>query len=130
MRRPRRRTTERGQDLVEFALILPVLLLVLLGIFDMGRVTYYLSALNNAAREGARYGSLFPADPAGTIAAVEGFAVGIPVNDLDVIVATYPLTIQVSAAYTMPLVTPLIGALFNANNVVPLSSQATMPREY
>ena len=33
-----RRSGERGQDVVEFALILLVLFVVLMGIFDMGRV--------------------------------------------------------------------------------------------
>jgi Flp pilus assembly protein TadG len=123
-------STERGQDMVEFALILPVLMLVLLGIFDMGRVTYYASVLHNAAREGARYSSLFPEDADGAIAAAESFAIGIPLDEFEVIVATYPVTIQVTTAYTMPFVTPLIGAFFSDENVIPLSSQATMHREY
>lgn len=46
----------RGQTLVEFALILPVFLLILMGIFDLGRAVYYSSTLSNAARETARQG--------------------------------------------------------------------------
>jgi Flp pilus assembly protein TadG len=46
----------RGQALVEFALILPVFLLVLMGIFDLGRAVFYSSTLSNAAREAAREG--------------------------------------------------------------------------
>jgi len=46
----------RGQTLVEFALILPVFLLVLMGIMDLGRAVYYSSTLSNAARETARRG--------------------------------------------------------------------------
>jgi hypothetical protein len=45
---------ERGQGLVEFALILPVFLLALFGIFDVGRAVYVNSTLSQAAREGAR----------------------------------------------------------------------------
>ncbi len=44
----------RGQTLVEFALILPVLLLILLGIVDFGRVIYANNVIANAAREGGR----------------------------------------------------------------------------
>ena len=40
--------------MVEFALIAPVLFLMLLGIVDLGRVVYYLASLNQAANEGAR----------------------------------------------------------------------------
>lgn len=45
---------DRGQGLVEFALILPVLLLVLMGLFDFGRAIFAFNAISNAAREGAR----------------------------------------------------------------------------
>jgi Flp pilus assembly protein TadG len=46
---------ERGQSLVEFALALPVLLLLLLGLVDFGRAFYYTSTIANAARAGAEY---------------------------------------------------------------------------
>jgi Flp pilus assembly protein TadG len=48
---PRRRA---GQSLVEFALLLPILLVILLGIFDFGRAIYAYNAVSNAAREGGR----------------------------------------------------------------------------
>jgi Flp pilus assembly protein TadG len=48
------RNSDRGQTLVEFALILPVFVLVLVGIFDVGRAVYAFNTVNNAAREGAR----------------------------------------------------------------------------
>ena len=45
---------ERGQTLVEFALVLPVFLLIVFGLIDVGRLVYTNSALSQAAREGAR----------------------------------------------------------------------------
>jgi Flp pilus assembly protein TadG len=48
----------QGQSLLEFALILPVLVLVLVGVFDLGRALFALITINNAAREGARYATL------------------------------------------------------------------------
>ena len=45
---------ERGQSLVEFALILPLFVVVLLGIFDVGRAIYAYNTINNAARQAAR----------------------------------------------------------------------------
>ncbi len=48
------RRSEAGQSLVEFALVLPVLLLILLGIIQFGAVFNSLITLNAAAREGAR----------------------------------------------------------------------------
>lgn len=49
---------ERGQALTEMALTLPILLLVILGIMDFGRMVFLYSQIANAAREGARYGSV------------------------------------------------------------------------
>jgi Flp pilus assembly protein TadG len=46
---------EAGQSLVEFALALPVLLLILLGLADFGRAFFYTTAIANAARAGAEY---------------------------------------------------------------------------
>jgi hypothetical protein len=48
-------SSERGQSLVEFAVILPILVVLLVGIFDLGHVVWTNDALTNAAREGARY---------------------------------------------------------------------------
>lgn len=44
----------KGQTLVEFALILPVFILVLVGIVDGGRAVFAYHTANNAAREGGR----------------------------------------------------------------------------
>ncbi len=48
------RRDRRGQGLVEFALVLPVFLLILLAIFDSGKGVYSYNTLAQAAREGAR----------------------------------------------------------------------------
>lgn len=45
----------RAQALVEFALLLPILLVLILGAMDLGRVFYFKIVLTNAAREGANY---------------------------------------------------------------------------
>jgi Flp pilus assembly protein TadG len=45
---------QRSQALIEFALVSPVLLLLLFGVIDLGRAILYYDTLNHAAREGAR----------------------------------------------------------------------------
>jgi hypothetical protein len=45
---------QRSQALIEFALVSPVLLLLLFGIIDVGRAVFYYDTLGHAAREGAR----------------------------------------------------------------------------
>ena len=52
--RPTERRRSRGQALVEIALALPVFLLLVLGLFDIGRGVFIYVGLTNAAREGAR----------------------------------------------------------------------------
>ena len=55
----------KGQGLVEFALILPILLLVLVGMLEFGRILFIYVNVSNAAREGARYGIVHPNDLGG-----------------------------------------------------------------
>jgi Flp pilus assembly protein TadG len=50
----RRWLAEDGAELVEFALVLPLLLLMLLGIIDFGMLFQRYQVITNAAREGAR----------------------------------------------------------------------------
>ena len=49
---------QKGQDLMEFALVLPLLLLVVIGVMDIGRLFFSAITITNAARVGARYGAL------------------------------------------------------------------------
>lgn len=59
-----RRREDRGAAAVEFALVLPVLCLIVLGTIDWGWYFYLSQVVTNAAREGARAGSLTLYDPA------------------------------------------------------------------
>src|SRR4051812_20722057 len=46
-----------GQTIVELALVLPLLLLVLVGVTEIGRYAYFDILVSNAARAGAQYGA-------------------------------------------------------------------------
>ena len=52
--------TKRGQTTVEFALTLPILLLLMFGVIEFGRLLMTFSAVFSAAREAARYGATLP----------------------------------------------------------------------
>ena len=54
----RRRKGERGAELIEFALVFPLLLMVILGCVDFAWVFQRNEVVTNAAREGARVASL------------------------------------------------------------------------
>ncbi len=51
---------ERGQSLVEFVLILPVLFIILAGVLDLGRLYFAYVAVTDAAAEGAAYAAIRP----------------------------------------------------------------------
>lgn len=51
-----------GQNLVEFALLLPVLMYILMGIVQFGLIFNAYVTVNNAVREGARWGSIYVYD--------------------------------------------------------------------
>lgn len=54
--------SERGQSMTEFALSLVILLTLLAGIVDLGRVFFAYIIIRDAAQEGAVYGSIAPKD--------------------------------------------------------------------
>ena len=62
-------TRERGQALVEMALLLPILLLITMGAIDFGRLYFAYTSIANAAREGAMCASLTVSCPGGAVAA-------------------------------------------------------------
>lgn len=51
----------KGAALVEMAIILPILFLIVFGIFEFGRAMFIINTLNNAAREGARRAAVMTA---------------------------------------------------------------------
>lgn len=61
------KTKSKGQSAVEFALILPVLLLLLYGLLEIGRLVFVFSIVTTASREGARYGAATGLNVAGGI---------------------------------------------------------------
>ena len=62
--RPGVRTHARGVELLEFALILPILLLLIIGVWDFGSALLLRDRMTNAAREGARVAVSIPLNEA------------------------------------------------------------------
>ncbi|MDA8235370.1 MAG: pilus assembly protein [Clostridia bacterium] len=58
------RKTEKGQSTVEMALVLPIVILLLFGIMEFGRIFNAYLIITNAAREGARAGVVGASDAA------------------------------------------------------------------
>jgi len=122
-----------GQSLLETALALPVVLLVLLGIFDLSRAVYYQSVIANGAREGARYGSVpsHEGDQAGVINAAQATMVGLEPGNVQIVVnwleeEMEAEIIQVQVRYRMTVITPLIADVVGDGGQLNLVSESTM----
>jgi hypothetical protein len=122
---------QRGQSLMEFALMIPVLMLVAMGIFDLGRVIYYYSTITNAAREGARYGAVNHCDEAGIQARAHDMAVGLgEAVQFGEITRRFdehgaPEFIEITVTYSFAPVTPLIGNFLGSDGTILLQSRST-----
>lgn len=67
----------KGQELVEYALVLPFLILIFAAIIEMAMITFSYNGMNEAARAGARYGIIHPHDAPGIIAAAKAQTTGL-----------------------------------------------------
>jgi Flp pilus assembly protein TadG len=117
-----------GESLVEFALIIPFVLLLLFGIFEFGRVLHTYLVVVNGAREGARFGAV----------GVDVAEIVQKVNEACPSLNPALLTIQVTGAggprgdpvsvqviYPVDILTPLIEDIFPADPF-PVSGEAVM----
>ncbi len=100
-----------GQSMVEFALILPLLVLIVAGLFDLGRAFFAYIVISNAAREGARYATLNADYMTGTCEAVkdEALTSGITIIDSNITVTcgsphTCPIAVGVGCALKQPVI--------------------------
>lgn len=116
-----------GQTMVEFALILPAFLLILVGLFDAGRAIYAYNTVANAARVGARV-AIVHQDTALVEAAAREHAVSLGQTRVAVTLdpcGTSGCRYGVTVEYDYEPITPLIGGIFNPT----ISSTAEMPVE-
>jgi Flp pilus assembly protein TadG len=137
----------RGQSLVEFALILPVFILILVGIFDVGRLVFANHTVNNAAREGGREATVNQTEAdIQARAAQHAVALDIPAADVyvdfrlqstpddedscDTDVGTQKVVLclaVVQVTYDYVAATPIIGALIGP---MPVTGEVRFPIEH
>jgi len=114
--------------IVEFALVVPMLLMLVMGVVDFGRAYFIRNSLVSAVREGARLGSVQSADPCGAASitairarvvasfssigsvAISNNATMIPVTCEQVSGRTETIRVQV-VGYPFRPITPLFGML-------------------
>ncbi len=141
----RRMAAESGQELVEYALVLPFFLLLVISVVEFGLLFFEYSSVVNAAREGARAGiamSTSTCNDACMSDNMEAAARAMLVDTFDednITVDPDFLTIsgiphaRVMVRYETEYITPGLNQVMRAAGVtstVTLESTATMQREY
>ena len=145
----RAKGSKRGQALVEFALVLPIFILVLVAIFDLGRAVFAYNTLTNAAREGARIAIVNQYKPSIIARAKQQTAI-VELNDPSVQVDFYQVNADGTVNTTIPCalsqiavgcmatvsfeatyqpITPLIGNIVFKNGVT-FTATSTLSVEY
>ena len=126
--------SKRGQGLTEFALILPILLLLLTGIIEFGYAFTVYTGMFNAAREGTRYGIVNPMDKANIKKAAEDKMLLVDPNEVDVTIvydegpsagSSFTDTtqveigdrVQVHVTYDLPTITPMIQPIVSSLHI-------------
>ena len=121
-----RQRSRRGQSLVEFALAMPLLIFLLVGVFDLGRAVYGFNAVSNASHAGARV-AIVNQDTGDIETVAVGKAVSIPVSvDVNVPDACVGCLVDVTVTYQYAAATPLIGDLIGP---ITITSTTTVPIE-
>ena len=118
-----------GQAIVEFALVLPIFVLLVFGAIEFGRAYYDLHLLTNAAREGARYGIVNEGDATGVQNAVSNLTAGMNISFPPSTVTFNSDTIVVYLEFDFEAASPVLGILTGTNTWT-LSSTATMEGEW
>ena len=128
---------EEGQDIVEYALILPFLLLLTFSIIEGGWLIFRYNTVANAAREGARAG-IIPVSAAcdqtcvrnRVLAATSALTTGLDPARLGTPTIVFTgATVQVTVNYNADLLTGFVIQALGGTNSIRLSATATMQRE-
>ena len=129
---------ERGAAAAEFALLLPVFLMILFGIIEFGMIMYGREVVTNAAREGARAGIVQgpPKRTSGDITTIaNSYLTGTGVNQADVtftpagVGLASPNTLTVTAVYNYNFLIPYIPNVLGVPNPLVITTQAVMRHE-
>lgn len=125
--------SERGQTMVETAIVLPIVVFMLVAMVDAGRVFHAWLVVTNSAREGARAGAArqdWPTMTARIEASMNGWVCGpdaICTNPNTNVQGASGTPVDVRVSRDVTLLSPLIAALWG--NTVTVTGDATMQLE-
>lgn len=123
-RRSSLKRNEKGQSLVEFALVLPLLLFLIMGIIQFGLVLSGYVTVSNAAREGARVGIIEKNDTSIIAKVTEAFDVSATLTNPSIEITFpegggytngNPLSVKVKG--DVAIIVPLLDTVFAGNSI-------------
>jgi len=121
---------ESGQELVEYALVFPLLFLLLFGLLEVGLIAFSYNTITNGAREGARYGIIYPDDAAGIEAAVRSEFYTRMISETATITSSREGDwIRVEVTYPVTLITSAVIGAFGVGPTLQLHAVSKMPIE-
>lgn len=133
-----RKLNEQGVAAAEFALVLPVLLLILFGTIEFGMIMYGREIVTNAAREGARAGIVQgpPKRTSGDITNIANtYLTGTGINQADVtftptgVGLSNPNMLTMTAQYRYNFLIPYIPTVVGIPNPLIITTQVVMRHE-
>jgi len=122
-------SNSKGQALVELAFVLPILLLIVMGIVEFGRIFNAYLIVTNASREGARYASVDSSDTE-IYYAIENLTSTLDQSQISISISpnfssrTSGNPVEVSIDYNIDIIAPVIGAIIP--NPFTVSAKTTM----
>lgn len=127
LRLRRRLTAEDGAALLEFAMLVPILLMIVFGVIDFGLYFYNDLQLTQVARDAARYASVGNVAEANVaIGRATLVSTTITAQNIDAASSGNEATVTLMADYNA--ITPLPG-LIGIGNTIGINANATMRRE-
>ena len=127
---------QEGQDVVEFALVLPFLMFLLVGIVELGLAVWHYDTISNAAREVARCGIIYTnvVSPNSIEMCIDtsinqwGHGLGLTSSDFDVTWPPETGTIRVQVDYDyQPVVGLVIDGTLGFRTVATMQTEYTLP---
>lgn len=129
--------SEKGQAAVEFALVLPILLLLIFGIIDFGRVLYTKNALTSLSQEAARHASIYYSSENDT--ALQNYVINnagtLDTSSFTGNVVTFSPSrnsgsdVNVTLTYRLYYITPIVNIIPGFSNPISITSSSTFRAE-
>ena len=126
------RKTEQGQAIVEMALVLPILIMLIFGIVEFGRILNTYMIVTDLSREGAREGAVGGTDSDiettvrsnATAADLEESDLSVLINPASGGIRARGTSVEVQVSYPVDIIAPVIGTIIGDPYIV--TSQTTM----